>query len=374
MRETQAFLPDFARVENGALAGKWLASFWQPIALSRDYAAGKARRIKILGTHYTLYRGQDGGMRLTQDRCPHRGTSLAYGWVEGNGIRCRYHGWKFDGTGRGEEFPAETASFAAKICLKSYATREYHGLVFGYFGEGDPPKMWTFPELEDEAQGEVLAQEVLLPYNYFQRIENDHDEVHAHYTHKFMSKFGLSHVPRMSARETDYGMTSIATYPDGSRFEAHGFMPNILLRHVPIPQDLTKMAVHLAYRVPIDDVSTLSFTVNRVGASEENIRQLAEAQSYEELTRQVMDCEIALDDIDPTHPLLPIIQDTVSIGGQGTIAHRELEHLGRSDIGVAMMRRIWEREMKAIRDGAPLKEWRRPEDFSFEERALESVQ
>ena len=86
-----------------------------------------------------------------------------------------------------------------------------------------------------------------------------------------------------------------------------------------------------------------------------------------------MDCEIALDDIDPTHPLLPIIQDTVSIGGQGIIAHRELEHLGRSDLGVAMLRRLWAREMKAIHDGAPLKQWRRPQDFSFEERALEVV-
>jgi 5,5'-dehydrodivanillate O-demethylase len=233
--------------------------------------------------------------------------------------------------------------------------------------------MWKFPELEDEARGEVLAQQVLLPYNFFQRIENDHDEVHAHYTHKFMSKFGLSHVPRMSAQETEYGMMSIATRPDGSRFEAHGFMPNILLRHVPIPQDLKQMAIHLAYRVPIDDVSTLSFTVNRVGASEENIRQLADAESHEELARRVMDCEISLDEVDPAHPLLPIIQDTVSIGGQGIIAHRELEHLGRSDVGVGMMRRIWEREMKAICDGAPLKQWRRPQGFAFEERPLEAV-
>src|SRR3546814_365514 len=82
MSTDQSFVPDFARVENDALAGQLLASFWQPIALSQNYVAGKARRIKILGTHYTLYRGADGHMRLVQDRCPHRGTSLAYGWVE----------------------------------------------------------------------------------------------------------------------------------------------------------------------------------------------------------------------------------------------------------------------------------------------------
>src|SRR3546814_9522900 len=76
MSTDQSFVPDFARVENDALAGQLLASFWQPIALSQNYVAGKARRIKILGTHYTLYRGADGHMRLVQDRCPHRGTSL----------------------------------------------------------------------------------------------------------------------------------------------------------------------------------------------------------------------------------------------------------------------------------------------------------
>jgi 5,5'-dehydrodivanillate O-demethylase len=261
MQNMTTVFPDFAHVENGTPAGKLLTTFWQPVGLSRDYDPGKARRIKILGTHFTLYRGQDGGMRLTQDRCPHRGTSLAYGWVEGDSIRCRYHGWKFDGAGQGEEFPAETATYAARLCLKTFPTHEYLGLVFGYFGEGEPPVFWEFPELEDESRGELLAQEVMLPYNYFQRVENDHDEVHAHYTHNFMSTFGVSQLPRISARETEYGMMSVATRADGSRFEAHCFMPNILYREVPIPQDTKKMAIHLAYRVPIDDVSTLSFTV-----------------------------------------------------------------------------------------------------------------
>src|SRR3546814_18653057 len=82
-----------------------------------------------------------------------------------------------------------------------------------------------------------------LPYNYYQRVENDHDEVHTHYTQKFMPSFGLLDVPRMSARETEYGMKSIATYPGGQVYEAHCFMPNILFRQVPIPQDPSKMSI-----------------------------------------------------------------------------------------------------------------------------------
>ena len=81
---------EFSLVENGAIAGRYLAKFWQPIGLSEASKPGKAKRIKILGEHYTLYRGEEGTINLVQDRCPHRGTSLAYGWVEGTSIRCRY--------------------------------------------------------------------------------------------------------------------------------------------------------------------------------------------------------------------------------------------------------------------------------------------
>lgn len=365
------FSPDFARVENDALAGKFVASFWQPIAVSKDYTVRVPKRIKILGNYYTLYRGEDGAPRLVQDRCPHRGTSLAYGWVEGDSIRCRYHGWKFDGAGQGEEFPAETATYAAKVCLRTYPTREYLGMIFAYLGEGEAPEFTRFPELEDESRGELLAQAVVLPYNFFQRIENDHDEVHAHYTHVFMKNFGLEEMPKMTGRETEYGMVSIAIRPDGTVFEAHGFMPNILLRQVPIPQDKTKMTIHLAWRVPIDDSTTLSFMVNRVGSFDEDMRKrMVNAEDYQEITRKVMECEMTLDEVDPDHPLLPVIQDTVTIGGQGVIADRSSEHLGQSDRGIALLRRIWSREMQAISEGKATTKFHRPADFMFREEDL----
>src|SRR3546814_15185948 len=103
--------------------------------------------------------------------------------------------------------------------------------------------MWEFPELEDEGRGQLLAQEVHLPYNYFQRVENDHDEVHTHYTHKFMPSFGLLDVPRMSARETEYGMKSIATYPGSQVYEHHFYIPTFPLRHTTIHQDPPKITI-----------------------------------------------------------------------------------------------------------------------------------
>ena len=85
------------------------------------------------------------------------------------------------------------------------------------------------------------------------------------------------------------------------------------------------------------------------------------------ITQRLMNCDMTLEEVDPGHGLLPVIQDTVSIGGQGVIADRENENLGQSDVGVAMLRRVIAREMKALRDGVPLKQWYRPEDFVFNE-------
>src|SRR3546814_7147258 len=83
--------------------------------------------------------------------------------------------------------------------------------------------------------------------------------------------------------------------------------------------------------------------------------KMESSADYDELTRRLMNCEMTLEEVDPGHGLLPVIQDTVSIGGQGAIADRENENLGQSDVGVAMLRRVIAREMKALRDGKPLK-------------------
>lgn len=352
---------EFSLVENGAIAGRYLAQHWQPMALSRDYTPGVAKRVKLLGNFYTLYRGGGGEITLVQDRCPHRGTSLAYGWVEGSSIRCRYHGWRFAANGQGEEFPAETPSYARSICLRAYPVREYLGVVFGFLGDGAPPEFPRFPELEDERAGALLSVATVLPYNYFQRVENDVDEVHIHYTHgEFAGSFGLVELPRISARETEYGFVSVATRSDGSRLYTHAFMPNIMLRDVVQQQDRDNLTIHVAWRVPIDDTSTLSVFIDRLAKPDPRVlEKMKTMQDPNDIAARVMKCEMTLDEIDQDHPLLPVIQDTVCMAGQGIIADRGAEHLGASDRAVGLLRRIWAREMNALQEGRPLKQWRR---------------
>ena len=114
---------DFAHTGPGTLAGRFIRHFWQPVYVGADLKVGRPVRIQILNEYFTLYRGESGTPYVLEDRCPHRQTSLSLGWVEGDCIRCFYHGWKFDGHGQCVEQPAEKAGFAAKVKARAYPTR-----------------------------------------------------------------------------------------------------------------------------------------------------------------------------------------------------------------------------------------------------------
>jgi nitrite reductase/ring-hydroxylating ferredoxin subunit len=98
---------EFHKTGPGTLGGIYLRQFWHPIALSTDLAPGRVMPVRVLSEDFTLYRGEDGAPHLTVHRCPHRGTQLSVGSVEGDAIRCHYHGWKFGADGVCIERPAE---------------------------------------------------------------------------------------------------------------------------------------------------------------------------------------------------------------------------------------------------------------------------
>ena len=130
---------DFVHTGPGTLAGRYMRKFWQPVYVSERLKAGQTAPIKIMNDEFTLYRGASGSPYVVGFRCAHRGTQLSIGWVEGDYIRCFYHGWKYDGTGQCVEQPAENESFASKVRIRSYPTEEYLGLIFAYLGEGMAP-------------------------------------------------------------------------------------------------------------------------------------------------------------------------------------------------------------------------------------------
>ena len=358
---------DFAHTGPGTLAGRYLRRFWHPIAVSDELDVGRPRRVQVLNEYFTLWRGEDGTPNLVQDRCPHRQTFLALGWVAGNNIRCFYHGWEFNGGGQCVAQPAEKASFAAKVRIRSYPARDYLGLVFAYLGEGEPPEFRRFPELEDSAGG-VNVHSHPVPCNYFQRVENDLDELHVHFVHNVTTdQIGLDELPEIRVTETDYGIRRegirSGTGMNITRV-AHFMMPNISMVDLPPSPAHRYWTVTVSWRVPVDEESMTTYAIRLRGGDkvegEKRHRPRAIEPSPAQVTEDVLAGKLRIQDLDPNYPGLFQVQDNVALAGQGRITDRSQDWLGQSDKGIILLRRIFERELAALADGKPLKPWTRP--------------
>src|SRR3954447_10185755 len=141
---------------------------WQPVMLGEELPAGRSKPMRIMSEDFTLYRGESGTPHVVAFRGAHRGTQLSTGWVVGDELRCFYHGWKYDGSGQCTEQPAEPEPFCSRIRIRSYPIQEYLGLLWAYLGEGEPPAMRRFQQLEEQSETDIrnLGPARMVPYNY----------------------------------------------------------------------------------------------------------------------------------------------------------------------------------------------------------------
>lgn len=366
---------DFVHVGPGSLAGKLLRRFWQPVLVGDELEIGRPKRIQVLNEYFTAYRGADGVARIVQDACPHRQTRLFLGWVEGDCIRCFYHGWKFGPDGRCVEQPAESEAFRHKVAIRAYPTREYLGLVFAYLGEGAAPDFPVMPEIDIE-RDTVLYNRHPVPCNYFQRIENDMDELHLHFVHKVSTdEIGLIEFPDIDVTETEYGILRRGLRKENGHNvtrTAYWMMPNVLMTFTPGRPSRPQWMLHLAWRVPITDSEMCSFIVAANKGGGEGLKPRPETKPDPNfLTDEVLAGRLRVQDIDPDYPGLFNVQDNVALAGQGPMVDRSKDRLGQSDKAVIFLRRMWARELKALAEGRAPKPWRRPARSFFTERSKE---
>ena len=362
---------NFVHTGPGTLAGRYMRMFWQPIYIADRLQPGHALPIQVMGEKFTLYRGESGATYVVDFRCAHRGTQLSVGWVEGECIRCFYHGWKYDGTGQCVEQPAEDASFAAKVKIRSYPTREYLGLIFTYLGPGTTPPFPRYSQLEQD--GVLDVNSYVRNCNYFNTLENGVDQAHVPFTHakSNFTKFGLNwDIPKISAEETEYGVAMSGTRSDGVSRVNHYLMPNILYIKGSPDESGEKWRDAFAWRVPIDDVSHASFNISLVHVTGDAAERYRESQkqrrasvamlpSAREMADAVLTGSLCIHEIEDRLDIVNI-QDHVAQEGQGAIPDRDSERLGRSDAAVILMRKIWLRELRELAEGRPLKTWSCP--------------
>ena len=360
--------PVLTQVGPGTPGGELLRRYWQPIALSSE-ATTVPMQIRRFGEDLVLFRNQKGEAGLLAARCIHRGTTLFYGKVEEDGIRCCYHGWKFSPQGEVLDQPCEPDGGRNRHKLRQpwYPVVEQFGAVWTYMGPPDrQPLFPIFSCFEDLAEDETVIASgssqtadvvgpAVMPHNWYQGFDNATDHFHLPILHNRASGpqlYRREWGPELPEVEWDYSSTGYSVLTTSRRDLGNGeilvrieqmLMPNI----VGIPSVVTDGldGLGLLFWVPIDDTTTTAMAMVRLkmgsaGPLDPNAPPLLgfgpEKKIWSELTPE-------------ERQLYP--GDYEAQLGQGTITLHSEEHLATSDTGLVKQRRIWKQQAKIVAEG-----------------------
>jgi 5,5'-dehydrodivanillate O-demethylase oxygenase subunit len=336
----------------GSLLGGLMRRYWQPIAAVGELAANPIKPVRLMGEDLVLYKDQAGHYGLVDRHCPHRRADLSYGWPEECGLRCNYHGWKFDESGACVHQPFEEvahpdARFKDRIRITAYPVEAKAGLLWAYLGPPDNKPL--VPTWEPFTWKNGFVQIVLseIPCNWFQCQENSIDPVHFEWLHDTWSQVLRGQADgrkppthlRIAFDEFEYGFRYRRIREGQSEMDELWTVGRVCLW----PNCLFT-GNHFEWRVPIDDDTTLSvgWFFDRVPEEMEPFAQadipywygpIKDERTGRWITSHVMN------------------QDFVAWVGQGTVADRTQEHLGESDRGVILMRQRMLEEARLVRQG-----------------------
>lgn len=341
---------DTTRVGPGTSGGELLRRYWHPVTGVAELDEAGVRPLRLLGEDLVLYKDRGGRIGLLARHCPHRRADLSYGWVEDCGLRCSYHGWLFDADGACLEQPYEDVAvpgsrFKDHVRQPAYRAAEKAGMVWAYLGPEPAPEI---PDWEPFTWTDGFVQVVTatVPCNWLQAQDNSIDPVHFEWLH---DTWGLrlrgdpdSRAPRHRAvafDEFEFGFTYKRVREDGDETSELWTVGRVCLW----PNALFT-GNHFEWRVPVDDGHTLS-----VGWFFDPVPQ--ECRPY--VQGRVPHWEAQVTDPVTGRWLTSHImnQDFTAWIGQGTVADRENEHLGRSDRGVVLMRRRLAEEARRVAEG-----------------------
>jgi 5,5'-dehydrodivanillate O-demethylase oxygenase subunit len=384
---TEADFADIEHVGPGRLAGRYLRTFWHPAYRSEDLPAGQAKPTRLLGEDFTLYRGESGDVHAVGFRCAHRGTQMSTGWVEGENIRCFYHGWVYDGSGQCVEQPAEPEPFCNRIKIKSYPVEDYLGIIFIYMRDGTPPPMPRYLHAERAILRQVDTQ--TFPFNFWQALDNKMDYAHHPFVHVRGERvkpmpgkdgYAMTGFPELTVEETDWGYSGTRVFDSGLTTVEHILMPVGYLHKSrpgrPFDEDPDGgWEDTVRWSVPIDDEHMQDFSLYLANPPEEIARaypekrrqilaELNEGPGHDQLVRDTLDGKLTIQELAQQKVPGGKLQDSLARWGQGNIADRSIEHLGFSDRSALLYRRLFMREMRKLAEGQPLKQWGFPEGLT----------
>ncbi|HIN74913.1 MAG TPA: aromatic ring-hydroxylating dioxygenase subunit alpha [Rhodospirillales bacterium] len=327
--------------------GKLLRRYWMPISAVSEFDKKATKPIRLLGEDLVLYKDLSGTFGLIDRNCQHRRADLSYGFVEKCGLRCNYHGWLYDKDGSCIAQPYEDTVFPKSdkknlVKIKAYPVETKAGLLWAYLGPNPAPLVPTWEPFTFN-NGFVQIVFSVVPCNWFQCQENSLDPVHFEWMHAnwtmrlkgIEGPYSPAHL-KVDFEEFDYGFRYLRLREDTDENN-----PLWTIGRCCLWPNCLFTGDHFEWRVPIDDENTLSvgWFFNRVPQGREPYIQ----DSIPSWTSPLTDPETGrwID----THVMN---QDFIAWVGQGTFADRTKETLGKSDKGIAMLRKQFFDDMELI--------------------------
>ena len=355
------------RVGPGTPMGELMRRYWLPALLSEEIPVADCPpvRVTLLGEDLVAFRDSQGRIGLLAEHCSHRGTSLFYGRNEECGLRCIYHGWKYDVEGNAVETPAEPlgSNLKNKLWHTAYPCREAAGVIFAYLGPKQ--RMPLFPNYEwlivppDYAS---ITAKFFNECNYLQALEGDCDSSHINYLHRGSIRAGdfqESGAPEFEFEPTFFGTraAAIRKLPGGKNNVRTSCFVFPCIGCVPVGKIINGKldGFQSVYQVPADDYNTWRYNIRHrrsgpIGNDEIEPHRRQITTGYLKVANRNND--YLIDRQKQRGGLFPGVegiatQDACATESMGKIYDRTREHLGASDAYVIAVRKYL---IKAVRD------------------------
>ena len=377
------------RVEGSAPMGRLMRRHWLPLCLSEEVLErdGAPVRARLLGEDLVVFRDSNGRLGVLDESCPHRGASLSFGRNEESGLRCLYHGWKFDVDGNVVDMSSEPPGSAMKQAVrqKAYPAREGGGFVWIWMGPKEEMREFEPPAWAPNPNCRTAVVKMHAACNWAQVLEGSIDSAHSSSLHSTempaaqvdsakatqnnWPRPSNDKAPRLQFQPTSYGFRYAAIRKPILNPETNQYIRTTLFIApftvlIP-PNDQYNLAQML---VPLDDVNTMFYWVAwhpdpKKGISQEEWRRFCAATPGVDLddnwrkkrtlaNRYFQDRE-AMKRGDFTGIKGIPTQDMAMWESMGPIVDRSRDKPGSSDVAVVQFRRMMVNAAKKVADGGP---------------------
>ncbi|MNX85206.1 Phthalate 4,5-dioxygenase oxygenase subunit [compost metagenome] len=375
-------------VEGNAPMGRLMRQHWTPVCLVEEVSEpdGDPVKARVLGEKVVVFRDTDGRLGVLDEACPHRRASLALGRNEEGGIRCLYHGWKMDADGNVLEMASEpgASGMVDKVKHKAYPAKEWGGMVWAWFGDGDQVPEFTPPPWAPTADVRVSIAKVLIPCNWAQILEGAIDSAHssslhssdmvparvagAEATSKTWLRPSTDKAPRMQVQRTTYGFRYAALRRPIQNAATHEYVRSTVFvapatALIP-PNNMYNVA---NVNVPMDNTNTAFYFIAWGDPA-----RTPETETWRKFLQQTVGIDLDLE----YRPLRSVEnrfwqdrqamkagnftgisgfpnQDVAMWITMGPIADRSNDRLGASDLAIVEFRRVMLDAVRAVQRDEP---------------------